>query len=160
SSWAWAEPVVRVGAAAAALGALLALIAGIGRTVLAMARADDFPDWLAAVHPRYRVPHHAEVALAVVVCALVLFVDLRGAIGFSSFGVLLYYLIANLSAYTQDRDHRRFPRALQILGGTGCAVLVATLPVTSVLLGVTVFAIGIAYRLVRLRTAGSDHGSS
>ncbi len=160
SSWAWAEPVVRVGAAAAALGALLALIAGIGRTVLAMARADDFPDWLAAVHPRYRVPHHAEVALAVVVCALVLFVDLRGAIGFSSFGVLLYYLIANLSAYTQDRDHRRFPRALQILGGTGCAVLVATLPVTSVLLGVTVFAIGIAYRLVRLRTAGSDHGIS
>ena len=37
-SWDWAVPVVRVGAALAALGALLALIAGLGRTSLAMAR--------------------------------------------------------------------------------------------------------------------------
>ena len=81
SGWTWAEPVVRVGAAAASLGALLALVAGVGRTGLAMARNDDLPRWLAAVHPRYRVPHHAEIALAVVVCCLVLTVDLRGAIG-------------------------------------------------------------------------------
>ena len=63
----------RGGASAArwpALGALLALIAGIGRTTLAMARHHDLPGWLAAVHPRYRVPHHAEIALAVVVCVL------------------------------------------------------------------------------------------
>jgi basic amino acid/polyamine antiporter, APA family len=52
-------PVVRVGAALASLGALLALIAGIGRTALAMARHHDLPGWLASVHPRYRVPHHA-----------------------------------------------------------------------------------------------------
>src|SRR5690606_21118505 len=65
-------PVVRIGAALAALGALLALLAGIGRTGLAMARHRDLPGWLAAVHPRYRVPHHAEIALAVLVSALVL----------------------------------------------------------------------------------------
>ena len=35
---AWSVPVVRVGAAVASLGSLLALIAGIGRTTLAMAR--------------------------------------------------------------------------------------------------------------------------
>jgi basic amino acid/polyamine antiporter, APA family len=149
-SWSWAEPVVRVGAAAAALGALLALIAGVGRTTLAMAREHDLPQWLAAVHPRHRVPHHAEVALAVAVCALVLTVDLRGAIGFSSFGVLLYYLVANLSAFTQDREHRRFPRLLQVAGAAGCAVLVVTLPVAAVLAGVVVFAVGIAFRLSRL----------
>jgi APA family basic amino acid/polyamine antiporter len=142
---------VRVGGAAAALGALLALVAGIGRTSLAMARENDLPRWLSAVHPRYRVPHHAEVALAVVVCGLVLTVDLRGAIGFSSFGVLLYYLVANLSAFTQGSEHRRFPRALQVLGAAGCTILVATLPPTSVVAGLAVFAIGIGYRLVRLR---------
>ena len=49
AGWAWAEPVVRVGAAAASLGALLALIAGVGRTSLAMARNGDLPRWLAAV---------------------------------------------------------------------------------------------------------------
>ena len=67
----WARPVVRVGAALAALGALLALIAGVGRTSLAMARHQDLPGWLAAVHSRYRVPHHAETALAFVVGILV-----------------------------------------------------------------------------------------
>lgn len=151
STWDWATVVVRVGGAAAALGALLALIAGIGRTSLAMARENDLPRWLAAVHPRYRVPHHAEVALAVVVCALVLTIDLRGAIGFSSFGVLLYYLVANVSAFTQDSGHRRFPRILQVLGAAGCGVLVVTLPLTSVVAGLGVFVIGLAYRLARLR---------
>ena len=85
---AWAVPIVRLGAAVASLGALLALIAGIGRTSLAMARNGDLPGWLAAVHPRYRVPGHAELAVAAVVSVLVLTTDLRGAIGFSSFGVL------------------------------------------------------------------------
>jgi basic amino acid/polyamine antiporter, APA family len=147
--WAWAQPLVRIGGAAAALGALLSLIAGVGRTGLAMAREHDLPRWLAAVHPRYRVPHHAEVALAVVVCLLVLAVDLREAIGFSSFGVLLYYLVANLSAFTQDVAHRRFPRPLQVLGGVGCVVLVVTLPVTAVVAGVVVFAVGLLGRWVR-----------
>ncbi|WP_235022900.1 APC family permease [Amycolatopsis alkalitolerans] len=139
-------PVVRVGGALAALGALLALIAGIGRTSLAMARHGDLPRWLAAVHPRFQVPHHAEIALAVVVSALVATVDLRGVIGFSSFGVLIYYAIANAAAFTQPAGQRRWPRALNLLGVAGCLVLVATLPWQSVLAGVIMFAIGLAGR--------------
>jgi APA family basic amino acid/polyamine antiporter len=150
-TWGWAVPIVRIGAVAATLGALLALIAGVGRTTLAMARQRDLPEWLAAVHPRFRVPHHAELALAAMVCVLVVTVDLRGVIGFSSFGVLLYYLVANLSALTQDADHRRYPRVLQLLGAAGCAVLVVTLPLAAALGGVAVFALGSAYRLVHLR---------
>jgi APA family basic amino acid/polyamine antiporter len=153
SHWPWAEPVVRVGAAAASLGALLALIAGIGRTTLAMAREADLPRWLAAVHPRFGVPHRAEVALALVVCVLVLAVDLRGAIGFSSFGVLLYYFVANLAAFTQPPSQRRFPRWLQVVGAGACVVLVVTLPVGAVIAGVAVFAVGLVYRVVRLRMA-------
>jgi APA family basic amino acid/polyamine antiporter len=153
-TWAWAEPVARFGAAAAALGALLALFAGVGRTMLAMARNGDLPRWLAGVHPRYQVPHHAELALAVVVSAVVLVADLRGAIGFSSFGVLIYYLIANVSAFTQPSEDRRFPRWFQVVGAAGCAVLVVTLPVTSVVSGVAVFAVGIGYRLRRLAAQG------
>jgi APA family basic amino acid/polyamine antiporter len=142
----WAVPVVAVGGAAAALGALLALVAGVARTALAMARGGDLPGWLGAVHSRHRVPHHAEVALAAVVSLLVLTVDLRGAIGFSSFGVLLYYLVANLAAFTQPAEQRRFPRWLQVLGAGCCLLLVATLPWVSVLAGSGVFAAGIAYR--------------
>jgi basic amino acid/polyamine antiporter, APA family len=149
TSASWVAGVVRVGAALASAGALLALIAGLGRTGLAMARERDLPGWLDAVHPRYRVPHRAELTVAVVVVVLVLTTDLRGAIGFSSFGVLLYYFVANAAAYRQGDDVRRFPRWLQLLGCTGCLVLVATLPWPSVVAGVLVFAVGVVVRLVR-----------
>ncbi|MDO5740830.1 MAG: APC family permease [Ornithinimicrobium sp.] len=148
---AWAAPIVRVGAAAATLGALLALVAGVGRTALAMARHGDLPAPLAAVHPTYQVPHRAEITLALIVSVLVLTIDLRGAIGFSSFGVLLYYFVANVAAFTQARPDRRYPKALQVLGALGCLLLVATLPAMSITVGIAVIGLGIAYRLVLLR---------
>lgn len=145
----WAVPVVRVGAAVATLGSLLSLIAGVGRTSLAMAREGDLPSWLAGVHPRYRVPHHAEVALAVLVCVLVALFDLRGVIGFSSFGVLLYYGIANASAFRQTVG-RRYPRALQALGVLLCATIAFTLPWQSVAAGILVVALGLGGRAIVL----------
>ena len=159
-SWDWAVPIVAVGGAAAALGALLALVAGVGRTTLAMARQSDLPGWLAAVHPRYQVPHRAEITLAVVVSLLVLAVDLRGAIGFSSFGVLLYYLIANVSAFTQPAEQRRFPRWLQVVGAAGCLLLVATLPWQAVVSGLAVFAVGVGYRALRLSISNRVAGNA
>jgi APA family basic amino acid/polyamine antiporter len=150
----WAVGVVRVGAALASAGALLALVAGLGRTGLAMARERDLPAWLDAVHPRFRVPHRAELTVAAVVVVLVLTTDLRGAIGFSSFGVLLYYFVANAAAYAQGAEARRFPRWLQLLGCAGCFVLVATLPWAAVVTGLAVFAIGLALRALRVAKAG------
>jgi APA family basic amino acid/polyamine antiporter len=146
----WVVVVIRVGAALASAGALLALVAGLGRTGLAMARERDLPGWLDAVHPRFRVPHRAELAVAAIVVVLVLTTDLRGAIGFSSFGVLLYYFVANASAYAQSSAARRYPRWLQVLGCAGCLVLVATLPWQAVAVGVVVLAVGVALRWVRL----------
>lgn len=152
SAIGWAHPLVRVGAAAASLGALLALIAGIGRTILAMARERDLPSWLSAVHSRFSVPHRAEIAVAVIVCSLVTTVDLRGAIGFSSFGVLLYYFIANAAALTQSRAARRYPKFIAVTGAIGCLVLVVTLPIVSILVGLVVVALGLAYRTIAKRS--------
>jgi APA family basic amino acid/polyamine antiporter len=145
----WASPVARGGAAVASLGALLALIAGVGRTALAMARERDLPRWLASVHPRHRVPDHAEVALGAAVAVLVLTTDLRGAIGFSSFGVLVYYAIANAAASTQTAEHRRWPRALNVAGLVACVALVAALPWRSVVAGALVLAAGLVARALR-----------
>ena len=111
--------------------------------MLAMAREGDLLRSLAAIHPRFGVPHRAELALAMVVCGILLMVDMLGAIAFSSFGVLLYYVVANLTAFTQVGDHRRFPRGLQVLGALGCLVLVVTLPPTGIAIGIGVLAIGI-----------------
>ena len=153
AGWPALEPVVRVAAAAASLGALLALLTGIGRTTLAMARESDVPRFLAKIDARHQVPQRAEIAVALVVIAIVLVADLRGAIGFSSFGVLLYYLIANAAAYRQTGSARRYPRLLQVIGAIGCLVLVSTLPIVASLVGTIVVAGGVGYRMLRLRTA-------
>lgn len=150
----WAEPVVRAGAVVAALGALLALVAGVGRTTLAMARHRDLPRWLSGVSPRFHVPHHAEVAIGVVVGLLVLTADLRDVIGFSSFGVLLYYAVANAAAFSQDAEHRRWPRGLNVVGLLGCLTLVAALPLSSLLVGLLVLTVGVAGRTLVLARRG------
>ena len=72
-------------------------------------------------------------------------------VGFSSFGVLLYYAIANIAAFTQSGEHRRYPRALQLLGLLGCVVLALTLPWQSAAAGAAVVALGCAGRAVRLQ---------
>jgi APA family basic amino acid/polyamine antiporter len=143
--------VVRVGAVAASLGALLALLAGVGRTSLAMARERDLPGWLSSVHLVHRVPDHAQLVVGLAIVVLVSVADVREAIGFSSCGVLVYYAVANLAALRQPAEQRRWPRVVNVLGLVGCLVLVVTLPLTSVLVGVAVLAVGMSGRLVALR---------
>ncbi|MFJ6704600.1 MULTISPECIES: APC family permease [unclassified Streptomyces] len=143
-------PVVRVGAAVAALGSLLALILGVSRTTLAMARDGRLPPALAAVHPRFAVPHRAELAVGAVVAVAAATVDVRGAIGFSSFGVLVYYAVANASAWTLDPAPRA--RVVPVVGVLGCAVLAFALPVVSVVTGAAVLAVGALAYAVRWRS--------
>jgi APA family basic amino acid/polyamine antiporter len=143
-------PVVRGGAALAALGSLLALILGVSRTVFAMSRDRHLPSVLDVVSAR-SVPYRAEVAVGVAVAVLVVTVDLRGAIGFSSFGVLVYYAIANASALTLRPSEGAPWRPVPVVGLAGCLLLAATLPFRSVLAGLAVFAVGLAVWLLRHR---------
>lgn len=154
AGWAWAEPLVRLGAAVAALGVLLSLLVGVSRTTFAMAAGADLPRWLDAVHPVHKVPHRAELVVAVVVAVVVLVADLRGAIGFSSFAVLFYYAVANAAAFTLGPSERRWPRWLTVLGLVGCVVLATALPLTSVLGGAGLLCAGALVWWVRARVAG------
>ncbi|MGW1258038.1 APC family permease [Streptomyces sp. NPDC002513] len=145
-------PVVRVGAAVAALGSLLALILGVSRTTLAMARDRHLPGALATVHPRLQVPHRAELAVGAVVAALAATVDVRGAIGFSSFGVLAYYAIANASAWTLSPAPAS--RVVPAVGLIGCVTLAFALPAVSVGVGAGVLLLGVMVYGVRRWGAG------
>ncbi|GGY06951.1 APC family permease [Streptomyces hiroshimensis] len=151
-------PVVRAGAAVAALGSLLALILGVSRTTFAMARDRHLPHALAAVHPRFGVPHRAELTVGAVVAVLAATVDVRGAIGFSSFAVLAYYAIANAAAWTLAPEEGRPPRAVPVIGLTGCAALAIALPVASVVAGAAVLAVGAAVYGLRRTMAPSNGG--
>jgi APA family basic amino acid/polyamine antiporter len=145
-------PIVRAAAAVASLGVLLSLIAGVGRTVFAMAANRELPHVLAKVHPKHKVPWVAELAIGSVVAVLAATLDLRHAIGFSSFAVLAYYAIANASAFTLARAELRWPRALAVAGILGCLTVAFSLPWTSVVAGAGVLAAGSLVYAARLQS--------
>jgi APA family basic amino acid/polyamine antiporter len=149
SSLTWAVPIVRIGAAIASLGVLLSLLAGVSRTTFAMASEHDLPHWLSAVHRRHKVPHRAELTIAAIVIGLLIFADIRGAIGFSSFAVLVYYAIANASAWTLPPEQRRWPRVISAAGLIGCIVVAVSLPTESIIGGLILLTLGIAAWLLR-----------
>jgi basic amino acid/polyamine antiporter, APA family len=138
----WAEVAVRVAAVVASAGALLTLLAGISRTVFAMARNHDLPVWLGAVDERRKTPYRAEWLAALLVIAVILMTDLIGAVGFSSFLVLWYYAVANLAALRLEPSERRSPAVLSIVGLAGCLILALSLSPSTVGLGGGLLAIG------------------
>lgn len=137
----WLEPVVVAAAAVAALGALLSLQAGVGRTAFAMASSGDLPRSLAAVHERRRVPHHAELASAAVTVLFVLIGDLATTLAASAFAVLVYYAVANAASWRLAADERRWPRWLSAAGFVTCLLLAVSLPWRTVLAGAAVLAL-------------------
>lgn len=140
-------PVVQAGAAIASLGVLLSLLAGVSRTVFAMAAGGHLPHALAAVDERRRVPARAQLLVGAIATAVAGAADIRGAIGFSSFCVLVYYAVANASALTL----RRRP-LVPAAGLVGCLALALTLPLVSVLGGsAAIAAAALLYPRVSLR---------
>jgi len=149
-------PLVRVGAAVASLGVLVSLLAGVSRTAFAMAAAGELrPRSLAAVHPRHRVPHRAQLAVAAAVAVVVVSGDIRSSIGFSSFGVLVYYGVTNASALRLRPGERRWPRGLAVAGVLGCALLAFSLPAGTILAGAGVLAAGMVLYAVAFASSPS-----
>ncbi len=142
------DVAVRSAAVLASAGALLALLAGLSRTTLAMAREGDLPGRLARLGDARSTPRTATLTIASVIVILAATIDIREMIGFSSFGVLLYYSVANIAAARQYGTARRYPRILQWVGLLGCGALVVTLPPLSVAVGAAVVALGLAGRAV------------
>ena len=145
----WAGGVVRATAVLAASGALLALLAGISRTVFAMAQNRDLPEWLGAVHGKRKTPHLAEIAVGLSVSALLLVTDLLGAVGFSSFLVLWYYAVANLAALRLNAIERRWPRFISVVGLMGCLALGLSLAPATVGVGAGLLVLGWLVRGLR-----------
>jgi basic amino acid/polyamine antiporter, APA family len=149
AGWGWAGVAVRFTAVVAASGALLALLAGISRTVFAMAQNRDLPRWLGAVHEQRKTPYRAEILVGLSVMVLLLLTDLLGAVGFSSFLVLWYYAVANLAALRLTATERRWPRFISVLGLVGCLALGFSLAPSTVVVGVGLLLLGWLARSLR-----------
>lgn len=148
-------PVVRVGAAVAALGSLFALIPGVSRTTLALSRDRHLPHALSAVHPRVQGALSSGVAGG-----------RRGGDPGRHHGrprrhrILLLRRACLLRRgerprWTLTQEENWPPRTIPAVGLAGCLVLAFTLPATSVAWGAAVLALGTAVYGVRRRlTAG------
>ena len=119
-------PWVRIAAAVAAGGALLSLLAGVGRTLFAMGRGGDAPGWLTPVS-RHGVPHRAQVVAAVAAAVVSLVGGIGGALAVSGTSILLYYGVAHLAALRMRADEPRAPRAVPLLGLVGCVLVASSL---------------------------------
>ena len=118
--------LVRVAAVVAAGGALLSLLAGVGRTLFAMARAGDAPSGLAGVS-RHGVPRRAQLVAAAGAALVAAIGGIGGALALSGFSILAYYGVAHLAALRLRRDEGRPPLAVPVVGLAGCVLVASSL---------------------------------
>ncbi len=132
----------------ASLGSLLAILAGLSRTSLAMGRRRDLPSLLARVSPRTGGPIEAEATVAGLAIVLILVTDPLWLVGLSSAGVLTYYALGHFSALAQPKPETFLPRFVPAVGLLMCTLLVFTLPTASVTAAAVSAVIGTAWFLV------------
>lgn len=126
SAGEWLTVVMRIGAVIAAGAVLLSLLAGVGRTLFAMADRGDAPRALAAVSERTRAPYRAEVAAAVLATLVVLVGGIGFALGLSAATVMTYYAVAHVASWRQGA------RLVPLAGLALCTALTVALVVAAV----------------------------
>ena len=120
----WLTSLIPVAAVIAAGTALMSLVAGMGRTLFAMAHGGDAPAILSRVSGR-RVPIVGELAAAALVLLVVMLGGIAGALALSAGSIGLYYAVAHLSALRMAADEQPPPRWVPCAGLVGCAALMS-----------------------------------
>ena len=111
-----AVQVVSFGGLVATASVLLTGILGVSRKAFSMARRDDLPRGLSAVHSRFGTPFVSIWIVGVVMALLAYFVDLTGVVVVSTFALLFWYVLTNLSVLRLRCEKRLFPRFLAVFG--------------------------------------------
>jgi APA family basic amino acid/polyamine antiporter len=138
--------LVAVVAAAACLGSLLSLLAGISRTAEVMAKDRELPSFIGLRSKRFNSPWVADVLILIIATALLVPGELTWTIGISSFSVLVYYAIANFAAFRQLPHNRSASRALALIGGVLCLAVGFFVPLESLLIVPLVLTLAMALR--------------
>lgn len=139
--------LIAVGAVAAMFGVILSQILGMSRMAFAMARRDDLPRLLAAVHQRYGVPHRAVVMVGLGAGIIAATGTLRGVAAAASFAILVYYAIANWAALRLPPADRRYHPFIPASGLLACVLLACALSIGIIVGGLLILTAGIAVRV-------------
>jgi APA family basic amino acid/polyamine antiporter len=143
--------VVSVGGLLATASVLLTTILGVSRLSYSMAREGDLPHFLERLHPKRGTPHYSIIASGLLMVALVLFADLGRVVAVSIFGLLFYYLLANLSALRLKKAERRYHPSVPLIGAATCIILLisaAFISPTALIVGAIAFAACVIYYAV------------
>ena len=106
---------------------LLALIPGISRVAVAMSRDKYLPISLSKIHKKYNSAYIADVSITFIVILGILTVDVIEAIKLSSFFILLYYSLTNLSVIKLEKSQRLYSIFIPYFGLLGCLLLASSL---------------------------------
>jgi APA family basic amino acid/polyamine antiporter len=120
---ATASSIISAGALLATASVLLTSILGVSRMAYAMARRKDIPNALSRLHSKYNTPYYSIWISGALMALLVLLIDLSKVVAISTFALLFYYSLANISALRLRVEKRLYPRFVPILGAASCLAL-------------------------------------
>lgn len=143
-----AVQIVSLGGLVATASVLLTAILGVSRMAFSMARGKDLPSALSRLHQKFGTPYYAIIFTGVVMSILVLFVDLTQVVALSTFTLLFNYSITNISAYRLKTEHRRYHRAIHLIGLATCILLISFVVLASTsaaVIGVIFLFAGVIY---------------
>jgi basic amino acid/polyamine antiporter, APA family len=114
--------LVSLGGIISTASVLLTSILGVSRLGFAMSRRGDLPQSLSHLHPRYGTPSISVIGAGAIMTGLALFIDLSNVVAVSTFAMLFYYGVGNLSAMKLPKEDRRYPIYVSALGLLSCFV--------------------------------------
>src|SRR5437660_12461436 len=98
----------------------------VSRVALAMGKEHELPTWLGALHPRFRSPHNAVIALGLVCAPLALVLALRPVLEAANVFTLVWYSIVHFDAVMLPKEKRLVGPVVSWLGLAGCLALFAS----------------------------------
>ena len=115
--------ILALGAVMAMLNVLLNAILALSRVLLAMARRQDMPAFIARLDESGNTPYWAVMMIGVVIALIVLTGDVKVAWSFSAFAGLIRTAIINLAALKLDVEDQLYPRPWAWIGLLSCLFL-------------------------------------
>ncbi len=146
--------IISIGGLLATASVLLTSVLGVSRMIYAMARRKDLPEKLGKLHPRHNTPTYSTLIVGVAMTLLVLFFDLSRVVAISTFGLLFFYTLANVSALRLKTQNRRYPKVFPAAGAITCLVMLVFLLFASLqawIIGTSSLLVGAVYYVAKQR---------
>lgn len=117
--------IVSVGGMLATASVLLTSILGVSRMAYAMAKRKDLPEAVGKLDSKRNTPYYSVLITGFVMTLLVLLVDLTRVVAISTFALLFFYTLANVSALRLKTGKRVYSKILPSLGIAMCLTFLA-----------------------------------